>query len=88
MSGSSDSEESLLRRILWRWATSFTSDKELQRRLVKETLDVAIKSVSVQSDDTPVDFTLLRTMRQIALREFGINSLIRTDEREPSQRLD
>lgn len=70
----SDFDHDLLRRVLFRWATRFTSDERMQLHLVEKTIDEILEELPALTDDHPIDAALLARMRRVALREFGADA--------------
>ncbi len=65
--------DSVLRRVLARWAARFTPDEHIQGRLVENTILEILRRFPEADDDCTIDVQLLATMRQVLLREFGVH---------------
>ncbi|MFK3852364.1 hypothetical protein ACI2J5_22930 [Agrobacterium pusense] len=68
----SDHYNSLLRRVLSRWAARFTSDERIQAHLVEKTISEILLEFPTADDASPIDVVLLATMRRVLLRDFHL----------------
>lgn len=64
----------LLRRLLFRWATRFTSDERIQTHLVERTIDEILLEFPTAEDASQIDVELLTVMRRVALDIFRVNA--------------
>lgn len=69
----SKQNDSLLRRVLTRWATRFTSDEQIQAHLVDRTISEILVEFPTADDASPIDVELFATMRRILIRDFGVH---------------
>ncbi|MBB2908517.1 hypothetical protein FHR76_004932 [Rhizobium sp. RAS22] len=70
----SDHYNSLLRRVLSRWAARFTSDERIQAHLVEKTISEILLDFPTADDASPIDVVLLATMRRVLLRHFHLRA--------------
>lgn len=68
----SKQNDSLLRRVLARWATRFTSDARTQAHLVDRTISEILVEFPTADDASPIDVELFATMRRVLMRDFGV----------------
>lgn len=68
----SQQNDSLLRRLLTRWAAHFTSDVQIQAHLVDRTISEILVEFPTADDASPIDVELFATMRRVLIRDFGV----------------
>ncbi len=68
----SNRNDSLLRRVLSRWATRFTSDERIQSHPVEQTISEILLEFPTADDASPIDVKLLAKMRRVLLRDFCV----------------
>jgi len=62
----------LLRRVLARWATRFTSNEALQAHLVEKTISEVLREFPAIANESSIDVELLGMMRRVVLLEFRV----------------
>jgi hypothetical protein len=84
----SDHNDSLLRRVLSRWAARFTSDERIQAHLVEKTISEILLEFPTADDASPIDVVLLATMRRVLLRDFQLRPATESPSDELPTRID
>jgi hypothetical protein len=84
----SDHNDSLLRRVLSRWAARFTSDERIQAHLVEKTISEILLEFPTADDASPIDVVLLATMRRVLLRDFQLRPATESPSEELPTRID
>lgn len=84
----SDHNDSLLRRVLSRWAARFTSDERIQAHLVEKTISEILLEFPTADDASPIDVVLLATMRRVLLRDFHLRPATESPSDELPARID
>jgi hypothetical protein len=84
----SDHNDSLLRRVLSRWAARFTSDERIQAYLVEKTISEILLEFPTADDASPIDVVLLATMRRVLLRDFQLRPATESPSDELPTRID